>query len=149
MKVDHLSWKILTAVQQDGRMSLKSLAAEVGLSLPAVSERLKRLEEAGIISGYRAIVDANALGYGIMAIIGMTTLKPDKKQLISSLERMPEVLECLHVTGQDSYLIRVQTRDIQHLESFVGSINQFGETRTSIVMSHPIQMRPLAPLEEQ
>lgn len=148
MKVDHLSWKILTAVQQDGRMSLKSLAAEVGLSLPAVSERLKRLEEAGIISGYRAIVEADALGYGIMAIIGMTTLKPDKKHLIEDLEKMPEVLECLHVTGQDSYLIRVLTRDIQHLESFVGAINHYGETRTSIVMSHPIKMRPISPLEE-
>lgn len=79
-----------------------------------------------------------------MAIIGMTTLQPDKARLIRTLSEMPEVIECLHVTGQDSYLIRIVTRDLQHLETFVGSINRFGETRTSIVLSHPIQQRPLS-----
>ena len=148
MKVDQLSWKILDVIQRDGRISLKSLAAEAGLSVPAVSERLKRLEEAGIIEGYHARVSPQAMGYSIMAIIGMTTLQPDKQKLIRALEKMPEVLECLHVTGQDSYLVRVVTRDIGHLESFVGSINHFGETRTSIVMSHPIPQRALNQLPE-
>lgn len=144
MNIDPISWKILSALQNDGRISLKALAAEAGLSLPATSERLKRLEEAGIIEGYQAQVRPESVGYGVTAIIGMTTLQPDKAKLIATLTDMPEVIECLHVTGQDSYLIRIVTRDLQHLEDFVGSVNQFGETRTSIVLSHPIRQRPLS-----
>ena len=146
MKIDPLSWKILTAVQNEGRISLKALASEVGLSLPATSERLKRLEESGIISGYSATILPEAIGYKVMTIIGMTTLQPNKTRLMEELNEMPEVIECLHVTGQDSYLLRVVTRDLQHLEDFVGSINHYGETRTSIVLSHPIRMRPLEPV---
>lgn len=141
MNVDRISWKIIDLVQKDGRISLKTLAHEIGLSIPATSERLKRLEEAGIISGYRAVVKPESVGYGVMAIIGMTTPQPDKARLVKTLSEMPEVLECLHVTGQDSYLIRIITRDLKHLEDFVGSINHFGETRTSIVLSDPIEMR--------
>ncbi|MCB1815839.1 MAG: Lrp/AsnC family transcriptional regulator [Candidatus Competibacteraceae bacterium] len=141
MNIDAVSWKILNAVQRDGRISLKALAQEAGLSLPATSERLKRLEEAGIISGYRAVVAPEAVGYGVTSVIGMTTLKPDKARLLALLKEMPEVIECLHVTGQDSYLLRVVTKDIKHLEDIVGLINEYGETRTSIVMSQPIRMR--------
>ena len=143
MNLDGISWKILNAVQRDGRISLKALAAEAGLSLPATSERLKRLEEAGVIDGYRAVVQPESLGYGVTAVIGVTTLKPAKSRLLEQLRAMPEVLECLHVTGQDSYLLRVVTRDLAHLEDFVGSINAYGETRTSIVLSQPIRLRPV------
>lgn len=144
IELDAKAWKILAAMQRDGRISLRNLADEVGLSLPAVSERLKRLEEAGVISGYRALVSPDAVGYGVTAMIGITTLQPGKARLLAQLKEMPEVLECLHVTGQDSYLLRVACKDIQHLETFVGSINQYGETRTSIVMSAPIPLRPVA-----
>jgi len=85
MKIDPLSWKILTAVQNDGRISLKALANDVGLSLPATSERLKRLEESGIISGYSATILPEAIGYKVMTIIGMTTLQPNKTRLMQEL----------------------------------------------------------------
>ncbi|BCD88557.1 transcriptional regulator [Pseudomonas solani] len=143
MELDAKSWKILQAVQAEGRISLTELANRVALSLPATSERLKRLEEAGVIEGYRACVSAEQAGYEVMALIGMTTPQPDKARLVALLQQMPEVLECLHVTGQDSFVLRVVTRNIRHLERFVGSINHFGETRTSIVMSQPIPLRPL------
>lgn len=149
MEIDAKAQKILVAVQRDGRISLKALAEECGLSLPATSERLKRLEEAGVVTGYRAEVDAQAAGYGVMAIIGMTTAQIYKAKLVAALQAMPEVLECLHVTGQDSYLLRVLTTDIAHLERFVAGINHFGETRTSIVMSAPIPLRPVLPLTRQ
>ena len=144
MNIDSISWRILDAVQKDGRISLKALAGEIGLSLPATSERLKRLEEAGIISGYRAVVYAESVGHGVTAVIGLTTPRPDKARLIAALKEMPEVIECLHVTGQDSYLLRVVTRDLQHLEGFVSTINVYGETRTSIVMSEPIRLRSIS-----
>jgi Lrp/AsnC family leucine-responsive transcriptional regulator len=145
MEIDTKSWKILQAIQDEGRISLTELANRVALSLPATSERLKRLEESGVIEGYRACVSAEHVGYEVMALIGMTTPQPDKARLVALLQQMPEVLECLHVTGQDSFILRVVTRNIRHLERFVGSINHFGETRTSIVMSAPIPLRPLQP----
>ncbi|TIC82390.1 Lrp/AsnC family transcriptional regulator [Crenobacter intestini] len=145
MEIDGKAWALLQAIQQDGRLSLTELAARVGLSVPATSERLKRLEEAGVIRGYRALVDPVAVGYGVQALIGMTTPQPGKQKLLAKLAEMPEVIECVHVTGQDSYMLRVVTRDIAHLEALVGAINHFGETRTSIVMSTPIPLRPLSP----
>ena len=145
MDIDARSWKILEAIQADGRMSLTELAEKVALSVPATSERLKRLEEAGVIESFRAVVAPDRVGYGVLALVGITTTQPEKGKLLAQLEQMPEVLECLHVTGQDSFILRVVTRDVRHLEQFVGSINHFGETRTSIVMSAPIPLRPLAP----
>lgn len=145
MDIDARSWKILEAIQADGRMSLTDLAEKVALSVPATSERLKRLEEAGVIEGFRAVVAPEKVGYGVMALVGITAMQPDKGRLLAQLEQMPEVLECLHVTGQDSYILRVVARNVRHLEQFVGSINHFGETRTSIVMSAPIALRPLGP----
>jgi Lrp/AsnC family transcriptional regulator, leucine-responsive regulatory protein len=145
MELDAKSWKILQIVQLEGRISLTDLAPRVALSLPATSERLKRLEEAGVIEAYCATVSAEKAGYGVMALIGMTTPQSNKARLIGQLQHMPEVLECLHVTGQDSFILRVVTRDIRYLERFVGSINHFGETRTSIVMSAPIPLRGVAP----
>lgn len=141
MKIDTISWKILQAMQRDSRLSLKALSHEIGLSLPATSERLKRLEEAGIITGYHAQIAPQTVGYQVMAMIGMTALKPEKHRLLETLQRRPEVIECLHVTGQDSYLLRVIANDMSHLERFIESINHYGETRTSIVMSQPIPLR--------
>jgi Lrp/AsnC family leucine-responsive transcriptional regulator len=145
MEVDRKSWKILQVLQEDARISLTELAARVALSVPAVSERLKRLEESGVIAGYRAVVPPAQVGYSLMAMVGITTLQPDKARLIALLQSRPEVLECHHVTGQDSFVMKVVTEDIGHLESFLGSINHFGETRTAIVMSSPIPARALVP----
>ena len=105
MELDAKSWKILQIVQRDGRISLTDLAPRVALSLPATSERLKRLEESGVIEAYCATISAEKAGYGVMALIGMTTPQPNKARLISQLQQMPEVLECLHVTGQDSFIL--------------------------------------------
>ncbi|BBB58984.1 AsnC family transcriptional regulator [Undibacterium sp. KW1] len=147
MDIDAKAWKILAALQRDARISLKALADETGLSLPATSERVKRLEEAGIIKAYRAELNAEALGLQVQAVIGITVPQPQKASLITLLKSLPEVLECLHVTGQNSFLLRVATRDLRHLESFVGNINHYGETRTSIIMSAPIPLRALMPVE--
>lgn len=147
MDIDAKAWKILAALQRDARISLKALADETGLSLPATSERVKRLEEAGIIKAYRAELNAEALGLQVQAVIGITVPQPQKASLITLLKSLPEVLECLHVTGQDSFLLRVATKDLRHLESFVGNINHYGETRTSIIMSAPIPLRALTQLD--
>lgn len=143
MELDDKAWKMLTALQRDGRISLKALAEQVGLSLPATSERLKRLEDSGIIQGYSAKLNLPRLGYSIQAVIGITTPQPHKAAFITLLRDLPQVLECLHVTGQDSFLLRVIAKDMSALEQLISQINHFGETRTSIVMSTPIDRRDI------
>jgi Lrp/AsnC family leucine-responsive transcriptional regulator len=137
--------KILMALQQDGRMSFTELAKQAGLSLPATIERVNRLEDAGVIQGYGARINRAALGYPISALIGITTPEPHKKKLLETLKGCHEVIECHHVTGADSYVIKVSFTSIAHLETFVATINRFGETRTSIVMSSAIDAKPFAP----
>ncbi|WP_284619815.1 Lrp/AsnC family transcriptional regulator [Aquabacterium humicola] len=142
--IDDKAWRLLAALQADGRQPLKALAATAGLSIAATAERLKRLQDAGIVRGVHAELDAAALGWGVRAIVGITVLQPQKQPLLAKLRAMPEVIECHHVTGADSYLMDVFARDLPDLERFLASINGWGETRTSIVLSTPIARRALA-----
>lgn len=147
MEIDNKNWQILGVLQSDARISLTALSRQVGLSVPSTSERVRRLEEAGVLKGYHAVVLPRKVGYTVTALIGITTSQPDKARLLKLLKGKREVLECLHVTGQDSYMLKVVARDIEHLEAFVSSINHLGETRTSIVMSVPIPLRAIAGLD--
>lgn len=144
-KIDEKSWAMLLALQRDGRAPLKALAAAAGLSIPATVERLKRLQEAGVIRGIGAQIDPTQAGYAVRAIVGITVLQPGKKRLLDVLGQAPEVLECHHVAGADSYLMTVVARDLADLERFLASINGYGETRTSIVFSTPIARRGIVP----
>lgn len=139
--LDDKAWRLLQALQTDGRLPLKALAHLAGLSIPATAERLRRLEEAGVLQRVVAEVDPARVGYPVSAFIGITVLQPAKKALIERLAQSPEVLECHHVTGNDSYVMRVVARDLPDLERFIGTINPFGETRTSIIFSTPIPRR--------
>ncbi len=141
IQLDDKAWRLIKALQTDGRQPLKALAQAANLSLPATAERLKRLEETGVISGVHAEVSAAAVGYGVRAIIGINVPQPGKRQLIDKLTQMPEVLECHHVSGADSYLMTVVATDLPHLEALIASINVYGETRTSIVFSTPLPRR--------
>jgi Lrp/AsnC family leucine-responsive transcriptional regulator len=141
--VDDKSWKLIDALQADARASLKTLAAAAGLSIAATAERLKRLQDAGVLRGTRAEIDAALAGWPVRAIVGITVLQPGKKALVDKLRRSPEVLECHHVSGADSYLFTVVARDLPDLERFLATINGYGETRTSIVFSTPIERRGL------
>ncbi|HEY8878546.1 MAG TPA: Lrp/AsnC family transcriptional regulator [Roseateles sp.] len=139
--VDDKSWRLLETLQQDARASLKTLAEAAGLSLPATAERIRKMESAGLIRGYHADIDPEALGYVIKAVIAITTQHPYKQKFIEVLRAKPQVLECLHVTGADSCLFTVVAKDMADLEAFLASINPYGETRTSIVMSSQIPRR--------
>lgn len=145
MELDEISWRLLGALQQDGRASLKELAATANLSVAATAERLKKLQDAGVVRGISAEVDAVQAGYPIKAIIGITASQPGKKTLLQKLDASPEVIECHHVAGADSYLMTVVVASLMDLERFVGTINGYGETRTSIVFSTPIYRRGLVP----
>lgn len=143
LKLDDKAWRLLQALQADGRAPLKTLAAAAGLSIPATVERLARLQAAGVVKSIGAELDPAKLGYGVKAIVGITAAQPGKQRLLARLEQSPQVLECHHVAGADSYLMTVVARDLADLERFLGTINGYGETRTSIVFSTPIQRRGL------
>ena len=144
-EIDERAWQLLLALQQDGRAPLKTLALAAGLSLPATAERLRRLQDAGIVRGVGAELDAARAGYPVRAIVGATVPQPGKHKFIERLRQAPEVLECHHVAGADSYLFTVVARSLEDLERFLGAINGYGETRTSIVFSTPIARRGLVP----
>ena len=145
LQLDLKAWKLLLALQRDGRAPLKTLAAAAGLSIPATVERLKRLRDAGVVLGVGAELDAVRAGYAVRAIVGVTVTQPGKKAFVDRLRPAAEVLECHHVAGADSYLLTVVARDLADLERFLASINAWGETRTSIVFSTPIPRRGLVP----
>jgi len=143
--MDRIDVKILGKVQDCGRISITELSRHAGLSIPATTDRLRKLEDSGVIKGYSAQLNPTKLGYGISAVVGITTLKPAKAKLIATLTQIPEVVECLHITGNDSYLIRIYAKSMAEIENIIASINAYGETRTSIVLSVPIERRNLAP----
>lgn len=138
--MDRMNLKIIRALLQDGRISVTKLSQQVGLSIPAVTERMRKLEESGVIKGYTAVVDLEKIGLAVSAVIGITAFKPQKEKLLAKLESLPEVVECLHVTGEDSYLIRIYVPTNRDVEEFVAKINIFGETKTRIILSEPISM---------
>ncbi|MBR8299514.1 Lrp/AsnC family transcriptional regulator [Burkholderia dolosa] len=142
--MDEPDWKILALLQANGRISYTELARQVHLSVPAVTERVKRLEAAGVIEGYTARVNPAAAGYPVTALIGITVPQPAKAKFLALLDTIPEVVECHHVTGADSYVMRFVAVSMAHLEQLIGRINLYGETRTSIVMSTPLAPRGLA-----
>ena len=142
--MDELDWKILALLQANGRISYTELARQVHLSVPAVTERVKRLESAGVIDGYTARINPAAAGYPVSALIGITVPQPAKAKFLKLLESIPEVVECHHVTGADSYVMRFVAVSMAHLEQLIERINLYGETRTSIVMSTPLPARGLA-----
>ena len=143
LELDAKAWALLMALQADGRAPLKTLAMAAGLSVPATVERLKRLKDAGVVCAVSADVDPALAGYPVRAIVGITVQQPGKKAFIDKLRRAPEVLECHHVAGADSYVVTVVARSLEDLERFLSSINGYGETRTSIVFSTPIPRRGL------
>lgn len=143
LQLDSKAWALLMALQEDGRAPLKTLALAAGLSVPATVERLKRLKESGVVLSVSAELEPALAGYPVRAIVGITVQQPGKKAFIDKLKRAPEVLECHHVAGADSYIVTVVTQSLEKLERFLASINGYGETRTSIVFSTPVPRRGL------
>ena len=141
--MDDLDWKILSLLQHNGRMTYTDLSRQVNLSVPAVTERVKRMEESGVIEGYSARINPVAAGYAMQSLIGITVPQPAKSKFLKFLETIPEVLECHHVTGADSYIMLLVAVSLADLERLIERINVYGETRTSLVMSTPLTLRSL------
>ena len=133
--------RILEELQTDGRLSLAELGRRVGLSPPAVAERVQRLERDGAITGYHARVDPRALGYSLTTVI---RIRPAPRQIpkVAELARdTPEVVECHRITGEDCFFMKATVRDVAHLEELIDRFVVFGQTTTSIVQSSPVPGR--------
>lgn len=140
--VDH---KIIAELATDGRISFAELGRRTNLSSPAVTERVKRLEQAGVITGYRAEVDPRALGYQLTAIV---RVKPAVRQLAKIAElaaEIPQIAECLRITGEDCFYIKLHLGSIEELPSVLDQFLLYGETTTSIVNATPVARRDPPP----
>lgn len=143
--LDPVNCRLIEELQADARLTLAELGRRVGLSAPAVAERIARLEECGVIRGYHADVDPRALGYTLGAII---RVRPAPRQ-IPTVARLaqdtPQVVECHRITGDDCFLLRVVVRDVQELEELIDRFAFHGPTTTSVMQTSPVPRRP-APL---
>lgn len=141
--LDDIGRQILRILQEDGRISFNELGRRVGLSSPAVAERVRRMEEAGIILGYRAVVDHARVGYPIMAYIRLSISVSHLPQADELAKSIPEVLECHHLTGSDGVILKVVVSSVGHLEDVISQMGVCGMTTTAIVLSSPVLDRPI------
>ena len=138
---------LLRELQENARLSLAELGRRVGLSSPAVADRLERLEEAGVIVGYRTEVDPRALGFDLAVVLRIRPAPRELKKVAELAQRTPEIVECNRITGDDCYLMKAFVRDVDHMEEVIDRFAIYGQTTTSIVQSSPVRRRAL-PLED-
>ena len=141
MALDATDAALLAELQADARTSLAELGRRVGLSSPAVADRLRKLEDDRVILGHRTDVDPAALGYSLTAIV---RIRPSPRQItkVAELARAtPEVVECHRITGEDCFFLKAHVRDVHHLEELIDEFTPYGATTTSIVQSSPVPRR--------
>jgi Lrp/AsnC family leucine-responsive transcriptional regulator len=134
-------WQILEELQQNGRLSFAELGRRVGLTLPAVAERVRKMEDAGIITGFRAEVNPATIGLPIAAFIRISVVGDVFARVAQAVLYMPEVLECHRGTGADSFTLKVAVESVQHLERLIDKLTPFGTTSTSVVLSTLVRNR--------
>ena len=138
MTMDQTDLKIISILQHNGRISMKELGKEVSLSPPAVAERVKRLEDEGVIEGYKAVVNNRKVGKPICVLIN-ATIKPEKQEsFLEFANEAEEIIEVHHVTGPHSMIMKAYLREMTHLQELVGKVQFYGNTETYIIMSSPV-----------
>jgi Lrp/AsnC family transcriptional regulator, leucine-responsive regulatory protein len=142
--VDSTDRSLLTELQRDARLSLAELGRRVGLSSPAVAERVARLTEEGVIRGFHAEVDPRAVGYALSAIV---RIRPAPRQIaaVAKLARdTPEVVECHRITGEDCFFMKAHVTSVEHLEEVIDRFTPYGQTTTSVMQTSPVPRRGIA-----
>ena len=145
MELDGVAWRILIELQEDARLSFSELGRRVGMTAPAVAERVRRLEERGIIRGYRLELDVERLGLPLQALVRLANRGASSQEITRTIRELPEVLECHHVTGEDCYVLKVAVPSMRQLEALLERLLRFGSTTTSIVISTPVTRRTISP----
>jgi len=145
--LDEIDRRILAELQENGRITFTELGKRVALTAPAAAERVRRLEESGVIAAFRAHLDPALAGFPITAFVRWTSNGPDCARLGEVAKEIPEIVECHRITGETSYILKVASRSVEHLESLLDQLIPHGSTITSVVLSSPVVHRALVPPE--
>jgi len=146
--LDQIGWNILHELQHNARIPFAELGRRVGLSTPAVAERVRNMEDEGIIRGYRTEVDPIACGYKLLALIRVNVAGDKLQHFVELAKSRPEVLECHRVTGSESFIIKMAVTDINHLETAIDSLMPYVATTTSMILSSAITCGEIKPRAE-
>lgn len=143
---DDINWKILGELQNNARISFKQLADKVNLSPTAVIERVKRMEEEGIITGYSAAINPRKAGYHLSALISMQTEYGNPDAIVhEALSGIPEVISCWSITGTNDFQLEIQVPSLEFLEDLLTELSKYGKLTTSVVLPSSVTKRPLKP----
>jgi len=143
VELDSIAWKILEALQHNARLSFAELGRKTGLSTPAVAERVRRLEEAGVITGYHAALNMARLGVPIRVLVRLTIPGGDLqvRRTVAAIKELDEVSRCHRITGAESFVIEANVVSIGHLETLIDRLSALGATSTSTILSSPVERR--------
>jgi len=141
--LDETGKKLLSALQENARLSFAELGRRIGLSPAATAERLRRLEETGVIRGYRVEIDREALGLSILAVVRLSCDGAMYRPFLKAVHSMESIVECHHVAGGDAFILKTVTSSVEQLERLVEKLLNFGVPTTSIVFSSPVEGRKL------
>lgn len=142
-KIDELNWKILEKLQNNARESFANIGRSIGLTAPAVGERVKKMEDLGVLTGYHAKVSHSLTGHQLKAIITLRAFMGKLKPFLAIVDTFEEVINCYRITGNENIVMEVVLKDQFHLERFIDKLIQYGETRTNIVLSQVISNAPI------
>ena len=142
-KVDLLNNKIVAALQKNARVSFAEIGRFVGLTPPAVAERVKKLEDTSVILKYHTEVSYTKMGYQLKAMITLRAFVGKLKPFLEVVKSYPEVVNCYRITGNENIMMEVVLKDQQHLEKFIDTLIQYGETRTHIILSEVVSSAPI------
>ncbi|WP_103068113.1 Lrp/AsnC family transcriptional regulator [Aquimarina sediminis] len=135
MVKDDLDWKILEVLQENARLPFAQIGRAVGLSPSAVAERIQRMEDTGVIMGYKTLVSPLKMGWSLSAYIMMSVSRVNFQPFIDSLKSYPEMVECSRVTGKDCLIMKFHVKDSQHLEKVINRLTQFGDPTTLLILN--------------
>ncbi|GGD07072.1 Lrp/AsnC family transcriptional regulator [Hyunsoonleella pacifica] len=147
MQIDKLNEKILKCLQVNARQSNAEIGRQVGISSPAVSERIKKMEDMGIIEGYKALVSPFEIGYQLKAIITLRAFMGKLKPFLDKVKSFDEVVNCYRITGDENIVMEVVLKDHKHLEAFIDNLIIYGESKTQIVLSRVVKQKEIIPVK--
>jgi Lrp/AsnC family transcriptional regulator, leucine-responsive regulatory protein len=143
MKLDTLNWKILECLQQNSRQSNTQIARSLGITSPAIAERIRKMEDGGVIEGYFTKVSYFETGHQLKAIITLRVFMGKLKPFLVKAKSLKEVINCYRITGNENIVMEVVLKNQHHLERFIDQLIIYGETKTQIVLSNIIENNPI------
>ena len=149
MYIDSLNWNILNLLQQNARISNAAIGRKVGISSPAVSERIKKMEDAGLILGYKTLVSPFKADYQLKAIITLRAFMGKLKPFLTKVKTYDQVINCYRITGNENIVMEVVLKNQKQLEGFIDELIVYGETKTQIVLSHVVAHNPITSLAQK